>query len=143
MFSELVFLALDYFRLARDVSFPSDVLICSHASPLKPDMQVCQVAEEEQSTEVEEACDADDDLEFNQESALVDLLLRLNRGCRLCGQVVYNEAIGHIVHKRHQKDKTNQSEEQVVIGLANTVIQPATVVIKIIHTSVTSAAMFG
>ena len=43
----------------------------------------------------------------------------------------------------HDEDKYDQSEEQLVVCLANTVVQPAAVVIKIVNASIASTTMFG
>ena len=77
-------LLFDDFRLSCIVCFPSDVLISGHASPLQHDMKQGQVAEEQKSTEVEEASDGDEDRKFNHEEALVCIFVRLDSWFCLC-----------------------------------------------------------
>ena len=53
------------FRGTSVVCFPTDILIGGHTSPLQHDVEVGEVAEEEQGAQIEEAGDSNDNLEFN------------------------------------------------------------------------------
>ena len=60
-------LLLNDFRSPRVVRLPTDVLVCRHSAPLQHYMKVGQMTQEEQGAEVEEAGDADDDLELDEQ----------------------------------------------------------------------------
>ena len=63
-------------------------------------MKVGQMAQEEQGAEVEEAGDADDDLELDEQGRLERILVRLDSRIRCGCQVVDYKDVGQIVHQR-------------------------------------------
>ena len=53
-----------------------------------------------------------------------------------------HKGITDVVSKRHEESRNNQSQKILVILRPNTVVDPATVMVKIINTPVASAAVF-
>ena len=101
------------------------------------------MTQEEQGTQVEEAGDADDDLELDEEGRLERVLVRFDGRIGRCGQVVDYKDVGQIVHQRQEEDHHDQAEEKNVVGLANAIVQPAAVMVEAIDASITGTAVLG
>ena len=69
------------------------------------------MSEEEQSTQVEEACDADDDLELDEQSRFKGVFVGLDGWARGRGQIVDDKDVGEIMHQSQEENHDDQSEE--------------------------------
>ena len=52
-------------------------------------------------------------------------------------------SISSVVQECHREHNAYESEEVLVVGLADAVVEPATVVVEAAHTTVAGAAVFG
>ena len=101
------------------------------------------MSQEEQCTQVEEAGDSDQDLELGKKRRLERVLMWFDSWTRSCDQVVDNVDVGQVVHQGHEKYSDYQAEEKLVVCFSNTIVQPSTVVIKLIDAAITWTTMLG
>ena len=47
------------------------------------------------------------------------------------------------MHQRHQEHADNETEEELVIGLANAVVQPSAVMVEAFDAAIAATAVFG
>ena len=57
--------------------------------------------------------------------------------------MVYDDAIGQVVHQTHQEHKDDQPEKEMVVCRADTVVQPLAVVIKLVYAPIAGTTVLG
>lgn len=137
----LLLLSLHNLGLPRIVCLPSNVLIGRHSSPLQHYMENGQVAQEEQSAEVEEDCDENEHLELDKKYRFIDTFVGFNRWCCRCEQIVDYEDVRDVVDQGKEENGYDESEEELVVSLADAIIEPAAMMIEVVDAAIAGSTV--